>query len=102
MSYMSPEQIRNKSQDERTDIYSFGCVVYELVCGRPPYTAESGNDLLLKHLRSPVPSAKVVNSNVTDEFSEFVKLLLAKEPNERPASMNEVLRRLRGVDVFVN
>ena len=98
---MSPEQIRNTSQDERADIYSFGCVVYELVCGRPPYAGETGNDLLLKHLRAPIPSAKAVNPNVTDEFSEVIKSLLAKEPNQRPASMTEVLRYLRGVNVFV-
>ena len=100
LSYMSPEQIRNASQDCRADIYSFGCVIYELACGKPPYAAGSGNELLTKHLRSPVPSAKISNPNVTECFSNIVKQLLAKQPADRPKSMNEVIRQLDGIPVF--
>ena len=50
-SYMSPEQIRGKSLDQRADIYSFGCTIHELVCGKTPFTGNSSNELLNKHLK---------------------------------------------------
>ena len=49
-SYMAPEQIQGKVCDERTDVYSFGCVLFEAVTGKPPYTGQTPNDLLTKHL----------------------------------------------------
>ncbi len=54
-SYMAPEQIRGSAPDPRTDIYSFGCVLHELLSGKPPFTGVSSNDLLMKHLRAPPP-----------------------------------------------
>ena len=54
-SYMAPEQIRGKGLDARTDIYSFGCMLYELVSGRLPFTGVSPEELLRKHLYAPIP-----------------------------------------------
>ena len=101
-SYMSPEQIRGETQDVRGDIYSFGCVLFELLTGRPPYTAESANDLLNKHLRAPVPSPKKINAKISHEYSEEVQKLLAKRPESRPRSMDEVLEHLSLVKIFTN
>ena len=64
-SYMSPEQIRGKPIDDRGDIYSFGCVVYELLTGKLPFTAATPNELLSKHLTAPIPNVQVNNNNVT-------------------------------------
>ena len=52
-SYMSPEQIRGQALDERADIYSFGCMIHELLGGKPPFTGATTSELLNKHLRSP-------------------------------------------------
>jgi serine/threonine protein kinase len=101
MSYMSPEQIRNKTQDKRSDIYSFGCMIYELICGRPPFTAANPKDLLNKHLKSPVPSLKPTNGEVSSDFASAVKRLLAKDPAVRPQSMHEVQKLLNRTAVFV-
>jgi serine/threonine protein kinase len=91
-SYMSPEQIRGKALDERSDIYSFGCTMFEALGGRPPYTGSSTNDLLNKHLRNAPPALEALNRNVTTEFSNLIKKTLAKERDERPQSMTEFLR----------
>ena len=55
-SYMSPEQIRGQALDERADLYSFGCTIYELVSGKPPFTGSTTAELLNKHLTTPPPS----------------------------------------------
>jgi eukaryotic-like serine/threonine-protein kinase len=99
-SYMSPEQIRGQSLDHRTDIYSFGCVMFELFAGKPPYTGNSENELLNKHLRAPIPSAETYNKYLTYECVQLVKAMLAKDPADRPVSMDEVLGYLRANRVY--
>jgi serine/threonine protein kinase len=99
-SYMSPEQIRGKNLTPRADIYSFGCVVYELMTAKPPFTGTTADELLNKHLTAPIPSAQVYNDNVTPEFSELIKKLMAKRPEDRPASMWEFVKTVRSMRVF--
>jgi serine/threonine protein kinase len=99
-SYMSPEQIRGQSLDERSDIYSFGCTMFECLAGRAPYTGYSTDDLLNKHLRAQPPSLEALNRNVTTEFSNLIKKTLAKEKAERPQTMADFLRDLMGMRVL--
>jgi len=99
-SYMAPEQIRGKVCDERTDVYSFGCVVYEACTGKPPYTGQSPNDLLSKHLNASIPSAIAYNNNVTKELAELIKSMMAKRPDDRPSSMWDFLKIFRSMEVF--
>jgi eukaryotic-like serine/threonine-protein kinase len=100
MSYMSPEQIRNKACDERSDIYSFGCVMYELVTGKPPFTGDTPNDLLQKHISASIPSPVVHNDNVTKEYADLIRSMLSKKNSDRPDSMWEVLKTFRGMEIF--
>jgi serine/threonine protein kinase len=99
-SYMAPEQIRRKVCDERTDIYAFGCVLYELCTGKPPYSGDNPNDLLNKHLSASIPSPIVYNDNVTREFADLVKSMMAKKAENRPPSMWEFLKAFRGIEIF--
>ncbi|HEX3725214.1 MAG TPA: serine/threonine-protein kinase [Pirellulales bacterium] len=99
-SYMSPEQIRGQLVDERSDIYSFGCMVYELLTGKPPYTGTSTNDLLTKHLRSPIPPLQAGNRNVSDDFAHLARRVLAKDPDARPASVSDFVREMSTMRVF--
>ncbi len=99
-SYMAPEQIRGKVLDARTDIYSFGCLLYELLTGKLPFTGISPEDLLRKHLTAAVPSAMSGNKNVTSEFNDLVAQMMAKEPDQRPQSMDEFLRHFHSIRAF--
>jgi serine/threonine protein kinase len=99
-SYMSPEQIRGQPLDERADIYSFGCMIHELLGGKPPFTGNSTNDLLTKHLRSPIPPLQAANRNVTDSFAQMVRRMLAKTPQERPQTVADFLTEIRNIEVF--
>jgi eukaryotic-like serine/threonine-protein kinase len=100
LSYMSPEQIRGQSLDARSDVYSMGCVMHELVTGKPPYTGVSPNDLLNKHLSAPIPSPLVANDNVTQEYANILRQMLAKKPEQRFESMWEVLKIVRVTKIF--
>jgi len=99
-SYMAPEQIRGKLCDERTDVYAFGCVLFELCAGKPPYTGSTPNDLLSKHLNASIPSPIVYNDNVSKEFANLVKRMMAKKPDDRPATMWEFLKEFRTLEIF--
>ena len=70
-SYMSPEQIRDLKPEPQMDVYSFGCTIYELTTGRPPFRASSEQDLLSKHLVEKPPSPAMHNPDLTDEFGSF-------------------------------
>src|SRR6056297_1462473 len=99
-SYMAPEQIRGKLCDQRTDVYSFGCVLFELATGKPPFTGQSPNDLLSKHLNASIPSASAYNNNVTKEFAEIIRKMMAKRPDQRPDTMWEFLKAFRSMEIF--
>jgi serine/threonine protein kinase len=99
-SYMSPEQIRGQRLDPRSDIYSFGCVMFEMVTGKLPYTGESPNDLLNKHISAPIPSPLVANDNITPEFAAIIRTMMAKKPSDRPESMWEMLKVMRVTKIF--
>lgn len=99
-SYIPPEQLRGCRVDARADLYSLGCVAYELLTGKPPFTAATTNELLSKHLTAPAPHAEAVNARVTPELSRLVRQLLSKQAADRPASAREVGRLLRGMTML--
>lgn len=99
-SYMSPEQIRGLPLDQRADVYSYACMVHELLGGKPPFTGVSANELLTKHLKQPAPPVAAANNNVTPEFSALLKRMLAKNPDSRPESMSKFLQEFRAIRVF--
>jgi len=96
-SFMSPEQIRDELLDGRADIYSYGCTLFELTTGRPPFRGTSMSDLLGRHFSEKPAPPSAYNPDVTDEFSAFVLRMLAKKKTDRPAHFHEVLIELRKV-----
>ena len=99
-SYMAPEQIRNEPLDGTTDVYSLGCVLFEFLTGKVPFTGSSPNDLLNKHLKAPPPSLQVHNNNVSDTMNELVQRMMSKEPKDRPGDMEDVIKALASVRPF--
>lgn len=99
-SYMSPEQIRGMQVDRRSDIYSFGCMLHELLGGKPPFTGSSTNDLLNKHLKSPPPTVLAANRNVTEGMAQLIRRMLSKQPKQRPQDLTEFLAAFNSLEIF--
>ncbi|WP_328791793.1 serine/threonine-protein kinase [Streptomyces sp. NBC_00273] len=94
-TYMSPEQARGDRRiDGRSDLYSLGCMLYELLAGRPPFTG-SGLSVLSQHLTGEPAPIRDLRPAVPEELERLVLELLAKEPAARPADAEQVIDRLR-------
>jgi Protein kinase domain len=92
--YMSPEQAMGIDVDGRSDLYSFGCVLYELLAGRPPFVAEMPIAVMRMHLEErPVP-LRNVRSDLPNGLAALVDRLLEKERDARPPDAGYVLRSL--------
>jgi eukaryotic-like serine/threonine-protein kinase len=96
-SFMSPEQIAGDLPDPRSDVYSYGCTLFELTTGRPPFRGSSVNDLLSRHFKEKPAPPSAYNADVTDEFSAFVLKLLTKKKVDRPSNFHEVLISLKKI-----
>jgi eukaryotic-like serine/threonine-protein kinase len=88
--YMSPEQLLERPDlDQRSDIYSLGCILYEMLTGSPPYTARNITDLVSQILRAALPLARTVNPEVPKALDTVLARALAKNPEERFVNMEE-------------
>lgn len=99
-SYMAPEQIRKQPVDVSTDVYAFGCSLYQMATGITPYTAGSSTELLMKHLRTRIPNAVIDNPDTTPEFAELIRRMLAKSQADRPRSFADVSSQLQQIQFF--
>ncbi len=98
-SYMAPEQIRRKQPTPASDVYGLGCVIFELLSAKTPYSANSPDELLKKHLTATVPSLEAC-SDATKEFANLVKKMMAKDPAKRIKTMNEFLHEYKSIQMF--
>lgn len=88
--YIAPEQVRGEPVGPQTDLYSFGCVLFELLAGRPPFTAVNLHALLDQHLKLAPPSLRARAPLVSEELERLVYQLLEKDLQKRPVSALEV------------
>ncbi|MGH7702318.1 MAG: protein kinase domain-containing protein, partial [Gemmatimonadales bacterium] len=89
-AYMSPEQSSaEKAVDARTDVYSLGAVLYELLAGEPPFTGPTAQAIIAKRLTEPVPSLRVTRPAVSVALDQVVRKALALVPADRYGSMAE-------------
>jgi len=94
-SYMSPEQCRSAvTAEPRSDVYSLGCIMFEMVCGRPPFVGGGLGDIIGAHLHSPPLDPRILAPDVPPALAELILHLLAKKPEARPQTMAAVSQRL--------
>ncbi len=93
-AYMSPEQGQGIKADHRSDIYSLGVMLFEMVTGRVPYEAETPMATVLKHINDPLPLPRTVNPNVSEPIERVILKALAKDPADRYQSAGEMLQAL--------
>jgi tRNA A-37 threonylcarbamoyl transferase component Bud32 len=83
-AYMSPEQVSgDRELSGASDVYSLGCVVYEMLAGEPPFTSPSAHAIMSRHLHEPPPSVRALRPEVPTEVENALAKALAKEPSER-------------------
>jgi formylglycine-generating enzyme required for sulfatase activity len=96
--YMSPEQAQGAAIDSRTDIYSLGVMLFEMITGRPPFEGDSAVAIMMKHVNDPVPDICEIDDCVPDELVVVVHKALAKDPAQRFQTAAQMAAALRSVD----
>jgi len=81
--YLSPEQATGEVADGRSDLYSLGCVMYELLTGRPPFTGDTPVSVAYQHVSTPITPASQINPNLDTNIDRMLEVVLAKQPSNR-------------------
>ncbi|MGH9223733.1 MAG: protein kinase domain-containing protein [Acidimicrobiales bacterium] len=97
--YVSPEQVNGAELDGRSDIYSLGVVLYEMVCGRPPYVGETDVAVAMKHLSDRPLSPRQVRAGIPRPLEAVVLRMLAKSPGDRYGTAAELQSALLSIDL---
>jgi serine/threonine-protein kinase len=101
--YLSPEQATGEAADLRSDIYSVGCLLYELVTGRPPFTGDTPVAIAYQHVSADFPLPSSVNPELDENIDKIITVALAKSPADRYQSaemmLADVRRAMKGQNV---
>lgn len=97
-SYMSPEQVKGKKVDKRSDIFALGCILYEFLTGKRPFEAESITTVIYKIINEEPPSLAEVKKGLPEGFEHIIGKALAKDPEERYQSCEQLAADLRDLD----
>jgi eukaryotic-like serine/threonine-protein kinase len=92
--YMSPEQAVGDHVGPTSDLYSLGCVLYELLAGEPPFLAKSAQALMARHSMEAVPSVRIVRNTVPEEVEDAIFAAMAKVPADRPQTAAQFMEML--------
>lgn len=94
-AYMSPEQGQGERGDERSDIYSLGVMLYEMVTGIVPYDADTPFAVIMKHISEPLPMPSTINPNVPEAVERVILKAMSKNPDDRYQTAGEMAIALR-------
>jgi tRNA A-37 threonylcarbamoyl transferase component Bud32 len=97
--YLSPEQVQGQTPDPRSDVYALGVVLYEMLCGRPPFQAETELATAVLHVREAPPALRDGGGTVSEDLEAVVLQALAKDPAARFQSAAALSRALRSIDL---
>jgi eukaryotic-like serine/threonine-protein kinase len=100
-NYMSPEQARGERADHRSDIYSFGVVLYEMATGKLPFKGQTNVDLMHAVIHDSFTPARAINDKLPQELSDIIDRALAKQPGDRYQTMQQMLEDLQRLSVAV-
>lgn len=95
--YLSPEQATGEMADGRSDLYSLGCLMYELLTGRPPFTGDTPVSVAYQHVSSPLTLASQINPALDTNLDQMLEVALAKDPNNRYQDAAAMLEDLQHV-----
>jgi serine/threonine-protein kinase len=95
--YFAPEQARAKPLDGRADLYSLGVTLYRAATGRLPFEGEDWYEIARQHVEEPAPSPRSVNPALSPEFEAIVLQLMAKAPDDRPATGDVLAETISGI-----
>ena len=95
LEYMPPERILNREMDQRSDLYSVGTLLFEMLCGRLPFTSDSEYELLRAQVEYPAPPVGQIVGGIPDFVAEAIRRSLEKEPANRFPSCGEMASFLR-------
>ncbi len=98
-AYMSPEQGVGESGDERSDLYSLGVILYQMVTGELPYDAETPLALILKHVNEAIPSASMTKPSVPSQVDDLIEKLMAKDLDSRYQTASEVIADIEELEI---
>ena len=93
--YLSPEQASGTQVDERSDLYSVGCLLYEMLAGKTPFTGETPVAIAYQHVSAPVPPITSVMTSLDPALNNFFAVALAKDPKDRYQSASAMLKDLK-------
>ncbi|WP_256671682.1 Stk1 family PASTA domain-containing Ser/Thr kinase [Nocardia cyriacigeorgica] len=101
-AYLSPEQVTSGTADARSDVYSFGILIFELLTGQVPFTGDTSLSVAYQRIEKDVPSPSQFIAGVPPEFDAFIARATAREPSHRFADANEMVAELRAISALLD